>query len=82
MSDVSPTDPSGGVPYKPQYQVSPEFRKFWERLFHGTELTDTEVHQLTDQFVKNISDNMNQVLNWALKEQKKREQDRKEEEGE
>ena len=81
MSEISPTDKSGGAPYKPQYQVSPQFRKFWERLFHGAELTDKEVHQLTDQFVKSVSDNMNQVLNWALKQQKEREEDRKEQEG-
>lgn len=78
MSDVSPTDQSGGIPYKPQYQVSPEFRKFWQRLFHGAELSDKEIHQLTDQFVKSISDQMNQVLNWALQQQKKRDQDEKE----
>lgn len=78
MSDVSPTDKSGGVPYKAQYEISPQFRKFWQKLFHSTDLTDKELHQMTDQFVKNISDNMNQVLNWALKEQKKRDQKEKE----
>ncbi|MBX7066354.1 MAG: hypothetical protein K1X28_03905 [Parachlamydiales bacterium] len=72
MSEVSPTG-SGGPAYKPQYRVSPEFRKFWEKLFHGAELSDLQIHQMTDQFVKKVSDDMNQVLAWALKEQKKRE---------
>lgn len=79
MSNVTPPDSNqGGIPYKPQYEVSPEFRKFWEKLFHGAQLTDTQVHQLTDQFVQTVADNMNQVLNWALQQQKQREEDEKE----
>ncbi len=75
MSQVSPTDDSGSLPYKPQYRVSPEFRKFWEKLFKGTELSDKEVQQMTDQFVKKVSDDMNHTLNWAIQQQKKRDQE-------
>ncbi|MBU6383043.1 MAG: hypothetical protein KGQ49_03790 [Verrucomicrobia bacterium] len=78
MTEISPTSPSPH--YKPQYKVSPEFRKFWEKMFPGVPLTSLEIQQLTDQFVKNVANNMNEVLNWALKEQKKREEERKKEE--
>lgn len=78
MSDVSPTGGPGDIPgYKPQYRVSPAFRKFWEKLFKGADLSDKQVQQMTDQFVKQVSDQMNQVLNWALKEQKKRDEEEK-----
>lgn len=81
MSDVSPTGSSGNLPdipgYKAQYRVSPAFRKFWEKLFHGADISDKQVQQMTDQFVKQVSDQMNQVLNWALKEQKKRDEEEK-----
>lgn len=77
MSDVSPAG-SGGIPsYKPQYRVSPEFKKFWDKLFHGAEISELQYHQLTDQFTNRISDEMNRVLNWALKQQKKREKQEK-----
>lgn len=74
MAKISPTG-SDGPHYKPQYAVTPEFRQFWEHLFHGTQLTDKQVSQLTDQFVKNVWNQMNQVLSWALKQQKKRHQE-------
>jgi hypothetical protein len=78
MSNVSSSGGSEGVPYKPQYTVSPEFRQFWEKLFHGAALTNKEVSQLTDQFTKNVWSQMNQVLQWALQQQKKRDQKEKE----
>lgn len=71
MSKVSSSDGAEGIPYKPQYAVSSEFRQFWEKLFHGATLTNKEVSQLTDQFTKNVWNQMNQVLQWALKQQKK-----------
>lgn len=80
MTEISPTDKSDDS-YKAQFRASPQFRKFWESLFHGADLSDKEVGQLTDNFVKNVADNMNQVLKWALDEQKKRESERKENEG-
>lgn len=81
MSGVSPPDPSGGTPYKAEYKVSPTFRHFWETLFKNNQLTDKEVSQLTDQFVKNVWSQMSEVLNWALKQQKERNQKQKEEQG-
>ncbi len=76
-TDPSPTDPSEGAPYKSQFHVSPQFKKFWETLFHHTELTDKQVSQMTDQFIRQVWDNMSQVLNWALQQQKKRDEDEK-----
>ena len=73
MSSSSGVPPdSGGIPgpYKSQYIVSPQFRQFWEKLFHGVQLSDKEVSQLTDQFVKNVWNQMNQVLQWTLEQQK------------
>ncbi len=77
MSGVpSPIGPGDtGPAYKSQYAVSPEFRQFWEKLFKGQALTDKQVSQMTDQFVKNVWSQMSQVLNWALEQQKKRDQD-------
>ena len=78
MSGVSsPGGAPEGIqpPYKSQYAVSPEFRKFWESLFKGAALTDKQVSQMTDQFVKNVWSQMSQVLNWALEQQKKRNQE-------
>ncbi len=84
MSDVSSTGNSGGLPdiphYHAQYKVSPEFRKYWEKLFPRAVLSDKQIQQMTDQFVKQVSDDMNRVLNWALKEQKKREREREKDE--
>lgn len=77
MADTSPVDPAGGN-YKPQFKASPEFRKFWQHLFQNTELTDRQVSQMTDQFVRNVWNQMNSVLQWALEEQKKRHQQEKE----
>ena len=78
MTEVTPPEDSGSINYQPQYQVSPEFRKFWETLFKGADLSDKQVHQLTDQFVESVSDSMNQVLNWAIAQQKQRDQDEQE----
>ena len=64
--------------YQSQYKVSPEFRKFWEKLFPNTELTDTEVKQLTDTFTRNVASQMNHVLNHALENMKRLEEERKE----
>lgn len=78
MTDISPPDKTGGAHYKAQYEVSPSFRKFWEKMFPGTQLSNKELHELTDSFIRNVADNMNQVLNWALREQKKRHREEKE----
>lgn len=78
MSDVKPPDNSEGPHYTPQYQVSPQFKKFWHHLFHGADISDKQLSQMTDQFIKRVWDQMSQVLNWALKQQKER--DRKEKE--
>ena len=78
MPDVSPPDGSGSGYYKPQYVVSSQFRHFWEKMFHGVDLSDKEVSQMTDQFVKNVCGEMNKVLQWALQQQKERHQDEKE----
>ena len=77
MSGVSPPSPSGGAPYKGEYQISPEMRKFWEKLFPGTDLSNKEVGQMTDQFVRNVWNQMNSVLQWALQQQKDRNQQAK-----
>lgn len=76
MSKIPPVD-SGGMPYKPQFKVSPEFRKMWTSLFKGVELSDLQIHQMTDQFVKSVSDQMNSVLNWAIQQQKERDEKEK-----
>jgi len=81
MSKVSSSGGLEGLPYKPQYTVSPEFRKFWEKLFHGAQLSDKEVSQMTDQFTKNVWNQMNTTLQWALAQQKKRDQKEKTEGG-
>jgi len=77
MSDVSPTGAPGGMPYKPQYQISSGARHFWEKLFHGQPLSDKEVSQMNDQFIKSVWNNMNQVLKWALAQQKKRDREQR-----
>lgn len=79
-------DPSSGLPskvpeYKGQFQVSPEFKKFWHSLFKGQDLSEKQMSQMTDQFIKMTWAQMSQVLNWALKEQKKRDQEEKQERG-
>ena len=79
MSEIAPTDPTGGSHYKSQYRVTPAFRKYWETVFHGAHLTNKEISELTDTFVKNVTNSMNQTLNWALQQQKKRDQKEKEE---
>lgn len=81
MSEVSPPDGSSKHDYHSQYAVSPSFRKFWEKGFHGAALTDKEIGQLTDGFFRNLTDQMNYVMNNALKAMKKLEAKRKEEEG-
>ncbi len=83
MAEISPSGKSDGSSfYKAQYTVSPQFRKFWEKGFKGTSLTDKEIHQLTDGFFQNFTNQMNTVMNNALKEMKKLERERKRAEGE
>lgn len=68
-----------GIPkYQAQYTVSPEFKKFWETLFHNYPLTDKELSQMTDQFIKQVWDQMNTVLQHYLQTMKELEQKRKE----
>ena len=69
-----------GLPkYYAQYKVSPEFRKFWETLFKNYPLTDEQLSQMTDQFVKMVWDQMNTVLQHYMQTMKDLEQKRKEE---
>lgn len=67
--------------YKPQFRINiDQWRNYWQKLFKNTQLTDKEVHQMTDQFVNYVWDQMNKVLQHALQTMKELEQKRKEDE--
>jgi hypothetical protein len=78
-SNVPPGGGSGVPPYRPEFRVSPQFRKFWEQLFRNAPLTNEQVSQMTDQFVKMTWNQMNQVLQWALQQEKERHRREREE---
>ncbi len=69
---------SGGGSYRAQYNVSPEFRKFWETLFKGYPLSDKQLSQMTDTFVKTVWDQMNHCLQHQLQVMKELESRQKE----
>jgi hypothetical protein len=68
--------------YTPQFQIDvSQWRKYWQTLFGNTQLSDKEIHQMTDQFVKFVWDQMNTILQHAIQTQKKLDQKQKEDEG-
>jgi protein gp37 len=69
-----------GPKYNPQYKVSPEFHKFWEKLF-STPVSDSDASKLTDTFIRNVWNAMDHVLKHALQAMKDLEQKRKEDGG-
>lgn len=70
--------PDGSIPaYRAQYKVSPETKKFWEKLFHQP-LSDKEVQEMTDAFVKNVCQQMQQVSKDCIEKMKELERERKE----
>lgn len=75
MSEIKPAD--NDPPYKAQYSMTSEDKKWVKHLFHD-KITDKQVQQFWDGYIKNMSDQMNHVLDNALKEQKKRDQEDKE----
>lgn len=71
IKDIS-GDPSAHAPkdYHPQFKIDVEYwRKMWQPMFKS-ELTDPDVHQMTDTFVKMISDDCNRALKHAIAAQK------------
>jgi hypothetical protein len=84
MSDIQgskgPTGPKDSS-YNPAYSISPELKKFWTNLFHNQQLSDDDLKKMTDQFIKQVSDDCKRVLDWAIKQQKERDQKEKEDRG-
>lgn len=80
MSPIQPSGSSGDTPpFKAQYTVSPAFKKFWETLFHNAPLTKQQLSEMTDAFIHNVANQMNNVLQWAIRQQKKRHEEEKKE---
>lgn len=71
MSEVKPT---GDAPhYKQQFKVSPEFKKFWNKLFHGAQISEIQYSQLTDQLTNQLANDIKDAMNRTIKEMKKNE---------
>lgn len=81
MVDPINVSPSGGPPYQGRFEVSSEFKQFWHHLFKNAEISEKQMQQMTDQFIKMVWDQMSRVLKWALEQQKERDKNEKEERG-
>lgn len=77
--------PDSGIPlpagYRGEFVVSPEFKKMWTSLFHGQPLGDKEIAKMTEQFINQVWNQCNVVLQHALQNLKDLEAQRKEAEG-
>lgn len=80
VDKVPPHDPEIPANYKPQFTLSPEFKKMWTQLFKGSQNKpdDKEMAKMTDQFINFVWNDCNRVLQWALAQQKERHQQEKE----
>lgn len=78
-------DTSSGVPTTGQLHYDQKtiamIKKEWQPLFPDYELTDYQAQQMNDAFLKNVGDSINSVMQWALKQQKERDQQEKEDRG-
>ncbi len=82
-SDPSESDFSASIKGKSEFKVSPEFKKMWLDLFKQTGYvpTDKEIAKMTDQFINQVWNSCNHVLQHALANLKKLEKRREEEDG-
>ncbi len=70
---------TGKVHYS--HSAMAQIKKFWQALFPDYELTDLQAQKMNDAFFKFVGDQMNGLMNWALAQQKKRDQEEKQERG-
>ena len=78
MTEVPPTGSSG---HAHQYRLTAAMRHTWQKLFKHDVLTDKDIRQLNDSFTKNVGDQMNNVMQWAIKQQKDRDDEEKKQQG-
>jgi hypothetical protein len=79
-----PAPPPDGLPksYKGEFIVPPEFKKMWTNLFKASgQLPDNkQMAKMTEQFINQVWNDCNTVLQHALQNLKDIEQQRKDDE--
>ncbi|HSX10167.1 MAG TPA: hypothetical protein VLF94_00400 [Chlamydiales bacterium] len=80
---VGSVPPTGPHHHKGEFVVPPGFRKMWTEMFKasGTVPTDEQMSKMTDQFINQVWNDCNSVLQKALAAQKKLDQKYKEDNG-
>ncbi len=87
MVDSVPPSGSSGIPdkvplpenYKGEFKVSPAFQKFWDQMFHQ-HVDPKQAAKMTEQFINQVWNDCNRVLQQALQKMKELEKQRKEDE--